>query len=145
MTQISGHINHSNHKMHSYDQMVKMIVTLSNKKWENNNKSTVKINQILILLLLSIVETPEMYVSNVNRNEYKRKICTSLIKSSSTLFSVSIEFIVLKINVLCWGHLFLQSIHQIFLPYYENIFSEKRFNKLHAWIKNHSHIIQYPN
>ena len=32
MAQISEHINSSNHKIHSYDQVGKMIVNLSNKK-----------------------------------------------------------------------------------------------------------------
>ena len=40
---------------------------------------------------MSIVDTPEKDVSNVDRKTYKRKICTSLINSSSTLFSFPIR------------------------------------------------------
>ena len=36
---------------------------------------------------MNIVDTPEKDVSNVDRKVDNRKICTSLIKSSSTLFS----------------------------------------------------------
>ena len=40
---------------------------------------------------MSIVDTPEKGVSNVDMKLYKIKICTSLINSSSTLFSCSIR------------------------------------------------------
>ena len=40
MAQISEHINSSNHKIHSHDQMGGIIVNLSNNKFENNNNST---------------------------------------------------------------------------------------------------------
>ena len=67
--------------------MGKMIVNLSNNKYKNNNKSTGHINHIQKSLLMSIVDTPEKGVSNVNRKADKRKTFTSLINSSSTLFS----------------------------------------------------------
>ena len=91
MAQISEHINSSNHKIHSYDQMGTMIVNLSNKKCKNNNKSTGNLNHIHKSFFVIIVETPEKGVSNVDRKLDKRKIRTSLIKSSSTLFSCSIR------------------------------------------------------
>ena len=87
MYQISEHINSSNHKLFSHDQMGKIIVNLSNNKLKNNNRSIGHLNQIKILLFMSIVDTPEKDVSNVDRKSNIRKICTSLIKSSSTLFS----------------------------------------------------------
>ena len=90
MDQISEHINSSNHNINSYDQMGTMIVNLSNKKCKNNNKSTGNLNHIHKLLFVIIVETPEKGVSNVDRKLDKRKIRTSLIKSSSTLFYFSI-------------------------------------------------------
>ena len=68
-----------------------MIVNLSNKKWEKNNNSTDHLNHIQKLLLISIVDTPGMDVSNGDRTFDKGKIRTSLIKSSSTLFSCSLH------------------------------------------------------
>ena len=73
MDQISEHINSSNQKIHSYDQMVKMIVNLSNKIFKNNNNSTGHPNHIQKLLLMSIVDTPEKDVSNVDRKVYNIK------------------------------------------------------------------------
>ena len=46
MYQISEHINSSNYKINSYDQMGKMIVNLSNNKCENNNKFIGRLNNI---------------------------------------------------------------------------------------------------
>ena len=40
MGQSSEHINSSNQKIHSYDQMIKMIVNLGNNKCKNNNNYT---------------------------------------------------------------------------------------------------------
>ena len=39
MDHISEHINSSNQKNHSYDQMRKIIVSFGNKKDENNENS----------------------------------------------------------------------------------------------------------
>ena len=86
MAQISEHINSSNNKIHSYYQMVKIIVNLSKQKFKNNNKPLGHLNQIQKSLLMSIFDTPEKYVSNVDRKSDKRKIHTSLINSSSTFF-----------------------------------------------------------
>ena len=91
MADISEHIISSNHKICSYDQMGKMIVNLSNIKCENNNKSTGHLIQIQKSSLLVIVDTPEKDVSNVYSKSDNRKICTSLINSSSTLSSCSIR------------------------------------------------------
>ena len=62
-----------------------MIVNLNNNKFENNNKYTGHLNQIQKSLLMSIFDTPEKDVSNVNRKAGKEKIRTSLIKPSSKL------------------------------------------------------------
>ena len=71
MDHISEHINYSNHKIHSYDQMSKAIVNLDSKKWENNNNPTHKLNNIKSLLLMIIVDTPEsmyqMLIGNQTR------------------------------------------------------------------------------
>ena len=68
-----------------------MIVNLSNKKCKNNNKSTGNLSHIHKSFLIIMVETPEKGVSNFDRKGDKRKIRTSLINSSSTLFSCSIR------------------------------------------------------
>ena len=88
MDQTSEHINSSNHKIYSYGQMRNIIVNLGIIKWEDSNKSTYQLNHLHNLLLMSIVDTPEKSVSNVVRKLDKRKIRTSSIKSSSTLFIV---------------------------------------------------------
>ena len=90
MDKISERINHSNHKIHSHDQMRRIIVNLVSKKCEDNNNYTRQLNHVKNLLLMSIVNNPENDVSNVDRKLDKRKIRTSSIKSSSTLFSCSI-------------------------------------------------------
>ena len=73
MAQISEHVNSSNHKIHSYDQMSKLIVNLVSKKCENNNNSTCQLNHLHNSLLMSIVDTPEKDISNVDRKLDKRK------------------------------------------------------------------------
>ena len=86
MYQISEKINSSNHKIHSYDNMGKMIVDLSNKKFKNSNISTGHINHIQKSLSMSIVDTPEKDVSNIDRKLDKIKVCTSSIKLPSTIY-----------------------------------------------------------
>ena len=88
MDHISKHIN-SSKKNHSHDKMSKIVVNLGSKKFENNNNSTWQLNNIQNLLLMSIVDNPENYISNVDRKLDERKVRTSSIKSSSTLFSCS--------------------------------------------------------
>ena len=65
MDQISEHINSSNDKMYSYDQMRKNIVNLGSKKGKNNNNSYTKLTCLHNSLPMSIVETPEKDLSNV--------------------------------------------------------------------------------
>ena len=76
MDQITEHINSSNHKIHSCDKMRKMTVNLGSNKSENNNKSTCQINHPQNLLLMSIIDTPEKYVSNFDRKIDNRKLRT---------------------------------------------------------------------
>ena len=56
-----------------------------------------------------------------------------------------IEFIVLKKRLMSKSY--IPGINTSILPkkYDENIFSEKLVNELYAWIKNHPHVINYPN
>ena len=86
MDQISEHINYSNNKIHSYDQMRKVIVSLDSKNYKNNNNPTWKLNHIHNSLLMSIVDNPQKDLSNVYRKPDMRKVPTSSINLSSTLF-----------------------------------------------------------
>ena len=87
MSHISEHINSSNHKIHSYDQMIKIIVNLGTNKFEDKNNSTCQLNHLHNSLLMSIVDTPEKDVSTFDRKLDNREIRTSSIKLSSKLFS----------------------------------------------------------
>ena len=64
---------------------------LGSKKCKNNNNSTCQINHIQFFLLISIVDTLEKDVSNIDRKLYKKQMYTSSINSSSTLFYCSIR------------------------------------------------------
>ena len=66
MAWISEHINSSNCKIYSHDQMSKMIVNLGSKKCENNNNSTCRLGSLHNSLLISISDTPENDLSNVD-------------------------------------------------------------------------------
>ena len=76
----------------------KMIVNLGSKKLENNDTSTCQLTSLQSLLLISIVDTPEKDVSNVDRKVDKRKVRTFSIKSSSTLFFCSIHAIYNRVH-----------------------------------------------
>ena len=71
--------------------MSKIIVILGSKKCNNNNNSIFQLKHLQNLLLMSIIETSEKDVSNVDRKLYKRKLPTSSINSPSTLFYFSIR------------------------------------------------------
>ena len=91
MAHISEHIKASNQNFHSYDNIIKTIVNLISNKFENNNNSKCQLNHHHNSLLMSIVDTPENDASNIDRKLDKRRLCTSLMKASSTLFSCSIH------------------------------------------------------
>ena len=74
MDQISEHINSSNQKIHSYDQMRKNIVNLGSNTCEENNNSTLQLNHLQNSLLMNIVDTPENDVSNFYRKLDNRKV-----------------------------------------------------------------------
>ena len=66
MAHISESINSSNHNIYSYDQMSKIIVNVGNQRGENNDNHSYQITLLNNSLLMSIVYTPENYVSNVD-------------------------------------------------------------------------------
>ena len=86
---ISEHNNSSNLKIHSYDQMSKMIVNLGSNKYKSNNTPSCQLTCIQNSLLMIIVNTPEKDLSHVDGKDYIIKVHKSAVKSSSTLFSCS--------------------------------------------------------
>ena len=64
----------------------KMIVNLGIKKGKNNNNPSPQLTCLQNSLLMSTVNTPEKYLSNVEGKCDMRKVRTSLVKSLSTLF-----------------------------------------------------------
>ena len=67
MDQLSEHINSSNQKIHSYDQIIKIILNLGSKKFENNDTSTFQLTHIQNSSLMIINHTPEKYFSLYKR------------------------------------------------------------------------------
>ena len=137
MDQISEHINFSNHKIHSYDKMSKMIVNLGSNKFENNNNnSSWQLTCLHNSSLMIIVNTPENGLSNVDQKYYMIKVRTSSVKSSSTLFSCSICIIYNRGNSAEKQRLVLKSyitgISSLIYPkrHSYNIFFEKLVNEL---------------
>ena len=65
MSQISENINSSNHKIHYCDQIIEMVVNLGSKKGQNNYISSLQITRLQNSLLMSIFDTPKIYLSNV--------------------------------------------------------------------------------
>ena len=105
MSEINEHNNSSNHNIHSHGQMSKTILTFF-KKFKNYNNYSPELFRLQNSLLMSIVDTPENYLSSVEWESCMRKVCTCSLKPSSTLFFVQyvkciIELIVLKKNVSC--------------------------------------------
>ena len=114
---------------------MKMIVNLGSNKYEYNNNYTCQLNNLHNSLFMSIVETNEKDVSKVDRKLDKRKIHTSSINSSSTLFcclihAMCIIFHHAKENIL---KSYTPGINTSILlkKHYENIFFEKLVNELH--------------
>ena len=99
---------------------------------------------------MSIVNTPKKYLSNVYGKYYMRKVRTSSVRSSSTLFSCSIHAMYNRFNSAKNLCLKLKSynidINSLICikRHYDNIFYEI-VNELHYWIEKQPHEIQYPN
>ena len=87
MDKITDHKNSSNHNIYSYDQTRTTIFNLSSNKGKNNNNSCPQLTHLHNLLLMSIVRTPEKYLSNVDGKYDMIKVRTSSVNPSSTLFS----------------------------------------------------------
>ena len=78
--------------------MIKDFLKLVNNKGENNDNSSPQLTHLQNSLLMNIVDTPEKYLSNVDRKSDMRKVRKSSGKSSSTSFSSSINAIHNKFN-----------------------------------------------
>ena len=88
--QISKHINSSNQNIHSYEQMIKIIVNLLCNKCKNNNTSYFQLTRIQNYLFVSTIDTLEKDLSNVESKSDMRKVRTSSVNSSLKLFYCSI-------------------------------------------------------
>ena len=136
MAQISEHINSSNHKIYSHDQMSKMVVNLGSKKCENRNTYPLQLTHIQNSSLMIIVDIPEKNLSNVDPKSDMIKVCTSSVKSSSTFFCIICEMHN-RVNCDQKQCLMLKSYlsenNTSIFPkrHSNNIFSEKLVNELH--------------
>ena len=80
-----------------------------------------------------------------------RKLCTSSVKSSSTLFIVEYVQFIIDLIILKKQRLTLKSyipgINPLIYPkrHDENLFSEKLVNKWHDWMDKQPHLIKPPN
>ena len=90
MVQISEHIS-SSILNKSCDQMRRMVVNLGSNKCENNKNSSPQVTHIHNSLLIIIFNDTENYLSNIDERYDMRKVRTSSVNSSSTLFSCSIR------------------------------------------------------
>ena len=76
MAKISEHIKSPNHKIHAYDQICKMICNFGSNKCEDKKNSIFQLNHPQNSLRMSIVDTPDKYVSKVDIKLDKIKIRT---------------------------------------------------------------------
>ena len=78
--------------------MSKIIVNLGSKICEKNDTFTCQLTCLHNWLLMSIFETPEKDLSNVDSKSDMRKLRTSSVKLSSTLLFCSIRAISDSVN-----------------------------------------------
>ena len=111
--------------------MRKIIVNLVSKRGKNNDNYTYQLRRLHNSLLISIVDTHEKDLPNVDNKSNMRKLCTSSVKSSLTLFSCSIREMYNRVNRSQKQSLMLKSylpgINTFIFPnrYYDNIFYGK--------------------
>ena len=75
-----------------------MIVNLGRKKGKNSNQSSPQLTRLKHSSLMSIIKTPEKYLSNVECKSDRWKARTSSVNLSSTLFSFSIRAMYNRLN-----------------------------------------------
>ena len=135
MAHIRDNINHWNHKTHSCDQTSKIIFNLCSKKCQKNDTSTCQLARLQNFLLISIVDTPEKDLSNVDseiRHDKSAYIFSKFIINIIFVQYVQsiIYLIFLNDNVSCWSHIFLGWVHQFFKINITTIY----FPKNNQWI-----------
>ena len=84
MSQIIQHTNYINHKFYSNDLMIKMIVNLVSKRVYNDENSSPRLSCLHSSLIISIVDTPENYLSRGEVKYVTSKVNTYSVKSSLT-------------------------------------------------------------
>ena len=149
MSQVSKHINSTNHKIHSYYIMSKLIVDLVSNKGCNKENSSIQLSNIQNLLLIIIVNIPEKDLSNVEGKSDTRKLHTSSITSYST-FLCSVRAMYNRVHHNQKQCLVLKS----YIPRIDswmgskikyNHSSENLVSELHNWIKKNLYVLQSPN
>ena len=148
MDQISEYINFSNHRIHSYDKMRNMIVNLGSKKGKNNNNHSPQLTRIHNSLLITIVDTHENYLSNIEGKYDMTQVRTSSVNPSSTLFLCSVRAMYNIINkknshveiIHSWDRFIDWSKEKLLPPPHQEL-----VNRLNDWKEKHPHVIQSPN
>ena len=87
MAQISEHMNKSNHKIHSYCQISKMIANIGSKKGENNIPplANCELTRLHISIQMIIVNNPEKCLSNIYGKYDTIKSHKDSVESSTSL------------------------------------------------------------
>ena len=78
--------------------MINIIVSWGSKKGGGNDNSSTQQACPKNSILISIVDIPEKYLSNVKGKYNMRKVCVSSVKSSSKLFLCSIREMHNRVN-----------------------------------------------
>ena len=76
MNHISQRTDFTNHKIFSYDKMIKIIVNLGSKKDDNNNNTFTQRCQLHNLLLTRVVDNTKKYLSHGEGKEITSKVRT---------------------------------------------------------------------
>ena len=79
MGHIIKHINSSNKKTHSYAQMRKILFNLGSNK-QKKMTPTHDNSPYTEWVIMSIVDTPEKDLSNIDQKSDTRRVCTSSVK-----------------------------------------------------------------
>ena len=125
MDQIGEHINSSNRKIYSYDQMSKMIFNSGSNKVKIKDNFFPQLTHLQNSLLMSIFNTPERDLSNFDGKTDMRNYVHLQWSCHQHYFLVQyvqciIALIVIKANVSCWSYTFLRLIHWLFQRYVVN-------------------------
>ena len=147
MAQISEWISYSNQKNHSHYQMRKILLT--EVVMNNKTKTTTHAKSVIYIIRcwwVFLTPLKRMYQMMIWKSDMI-KVRKSSINSSSTLFYCSIcamyNIFYCAQNKSLMLKSYIPGINTlVFIKrHYDNIFSEKLVNELHAWIENHPNVI----